>query len=149
MHPNSALYSQDFYAWCCTTAALIRAGKWYDIDPEALAEEIDSLGRSQKRELGSRVEVLVMHLLKWCYQSRGGEQSHSWYDTILEQRGQIQALLDDNPSLRSQVPDVLSTRYSRARTRAIGETRLHAAAFPETSPWTDAQVLDEAFWPES
>ena len=59
---NTELYNADFYAWCLTTAALIQEGKWYDIDREALAEEIESVGRSQKRELESRVHVLVMHL---------------------------------------------------------------------------------------
>src|SRR5215510_7417093 len=55
MSTNAELYEQDFYAWTQTTAALIRAGKWYDLDPEALAEEIESLGKSQHRELGSRL----------------------------------------------------------------------------------------------
>ncbi len=68
MTTNAALYAQDFYTWTQTTAALIRAGKWADIDAESLAEEIESLGKSQQRELASRLDALLMHLLKWRYQ---------------------------------------------------------------------------------
>jgi len=145
---NRALYERDFYAWTQTTAALIRAGKWYDLDREALAEEVESLGRSEKRALEHRLEVLVMHLLKWCYQPDYREQSHSWYDTIREQRSQLARLLRDNPSLRPQVPTLLTEGYPEARRRAIGETRLHTARFPQTCPWTPEQVQDADFWPE-
>ncbi len=68
MRANTELYDQDFYAWTQTTADLLRAGKWDDLDREALAEEIESLGKGQHRELGSRLDVLVMHLLQWRYQ---------------------------------------------------------------------------------
>jgi hypothetical protein len=149
MGTNAALYAADFYAWCLTTAALIRARKWHDIDPESVAEEVESLGRSEKRELESRLEVLMMHLLKWCYQPERREDSHSWYDTILEQRSQLARLLRDNPSLRPQVSTLLTEGYSDARRRALGETRLLAAVFPQTCPWTSDQVLDAEFWPEA
>jgi hypothetical protein len=59
---NAQLYEEDFFEWTQATAALIRAGKWYDLNPEALAEEVESLGKSDWRELGSRLDVLVMHL---------------------------------------------------------------------------------------
>src|SRR6266849_1972761 len=97
MGSNAELYEQDFYAWTQTTAALIRAGKWYDLDWEALAEEVESLGKSQHRELGSRLDVLVMHLLKWRYQP--SEHSRSWRSTIRTQRRELRRLLQQNPSL--------------------------------------------------
>lgn len=147
MGTNAELYRADFYAWCLTTAALIRSGKWYDIDLESVAEEVESLGRSQKRELESRLEVLMMHLLKWCYQPERRESSHSWYDTILEQRSQLARLLRDNPSLRPQVPILLTAGYADARRRAVGETQILAAVFPQTCPWTADQVCDADFWP--
>ena len=93
MHTNGELYEQDFYAWTQTTADLIRAGKWDDLDREALAEEIESLGKSQYRELGSRLDVLVMHLLKWCYQPR--ERSGSRRSTIRTQRRELRRLRSD------------------------------------------------------
>lgn len=64
MSTNAELYDQDFYAWTQATAALIRAGKWYDLDREALAEEVESLGKSDWRELASRIAILLRHLLK-------------------------------------------------------------------------------------
>ena len=149
MGANTALYDTDFYVWCLTTAGLIREGKWHDLDPVVLAEEVESLGRSQKRELEHRLEVLVMHLLKWRYQLERREESHSWYDTILEQRSQLGRLLRDNSSLRPQVSMCLTEGYVDARRRALGETRLLDAVFPQVCPWTAAQVLDAEFWPEA
>jgi len=159
---NTDVYATDFYAWCLTTAALVREGQWDAIDPEALAEELESLGKSQKRELESRLEVLVMHLLKWEYQPQLRQEGHSWYDTILEQRNQIARLLRDNPSLRPQVPHLVEDVYPDARQRAMGEMApwtqirdrghfdphdVHIAAVPLTCPWTDVQILDKDFWP--
>ena len=149
MATNTELYEQDLYSWCLTTAALLRDGKGPDVDLAAVAEELESMGRSHARELGSRLEVLGMHLLKWRFQPDRREDSHSWYDTILEQRGQLQALLVESPSLRPQVPSLLTACYSRARQRAIGETSLTAAAFPDICPWTADQVLDDVFWPSA
>lgn len=148
MHPNTTLYEQDLYTWCLATADLIRAGKWHDIDLDALAEEIESLGKSQKRELEHRLEVLVMHLLKWRYQPERRVDSHSWYDTIREQRNRLARLLRDNPGLRPQLALALTEGYAEARLRALGETRLLAGVMPTTCPWTAAQVLDTTFWPE-
>ena len=147
MHTNAALYDQDFYAWTQTTAALIRAGKWHDLDPEALAEEIESLGKSQHRELGSRLDVLVLHLLKWCYQPL--ERSGSWRRTIRTQRRELRRLLQQNPSLRPLVPSAVEDGYPDARLDAGDETGLPLVTFPEACPWTPAQVLAEDFWPEA
>lgn len=148
MHPNTALYDEDFFAWCLTTATLIRDGKWHEIDPAALAEEIESLGKSQRRELYSRLDVLLMHLLKWLAQPERRVESHSWEDTIEEQRIQLELLLRDNPSLRPQIPVLLPDIYRDALRHAVRATRLHAAVFPPTCPWTIAQILDADFWPE-
>jgi hypothetical protein len=169
---NTDLYATDFYAWCLTTAQLVRTGQWEEIDPEALVEELEGLARTDKRKLESRLEVLVMHLLKWKYQPQGHLDSHSWYDTILDQRNQLARLLRDNPSLRRQVPALLPEVYDNARQRAIGEMgpagplqmpATHGPAergrldlrdlarrslLPMACPWTDSQILDKDFWPE-
>src|SRR5262249_26302170 len=147
MSTNAELYEDDFYSWTQTTAALIRAGKWHDLAPDAVAEEVESLGRSEKRELEHRLEVLVMHLLKWRYQPTYRDQSHSCYATILAKRSQPPLLLRDNPSLRSQVPPLLVDIYPAARRRAMGETRLDTGRFPVTCPWQADQVLNAEFWP--
>jgi len=147
MSTNAELYEQDFYAWTQTTAGLIRAGKWRDLDPEALAEEVESLGKSQHRELGSRLDVLVLHLLKWCYQPR--DRSGSWRSTIRTQRRELRRLLQQNPSLRPLVPNAVADGYPDARLDAGDETGLPLATFPAACPWTSAQVLDADFWPET
>ena len=147
MRRNAQLYEEDFFEWTQATAALIRAGKWYDLDREILAEEVESLGKSDWRELGSRLDVLVMHLLKWRYQP--SERSRSWRSTIRTQRRELRRLLQQNPSLHAQVVGVIADGYSDARLEASDETGLPLTIFPECCPWTAEQVLDADFWPES
>ena len=148
MGTNAELYKQDFFAWTQTTAAMIRAGKWYDIAPEALAEEVESLGARDHRELRQRLQRLVTHLLKWQYQPSRRQTGHSWRSTIRTQRQEIADLVEQSPSLRCTVPDALMARYALAREHASTQTRLPLATFPETCPWTPEQVLDTDFWPE-
>ena len=81
------LYDKDFYQWTLYNAELLRQGKITEIDIQNIAEELESMGKSQKRELISRLAVLIMHLLKWQYQPE--KRSHSWIETINEQRRQI------------------------------------------------------------
>ena len=148
MSTNAELYEQDFFAWTQTTAALIRAGKWQAVDTESVAEEVESLGRSERHALESRLEKLVLHLLKWRYQPEKRVRGHSWADTIREQRRRLSRLLDQSPSLRPTVPTVLTESYLYVRQRAQLQTRLPLSTFPETCPWTPEQVLDADFWPE-
>jgi hypothetical protein len=149
MSTNAELYDQDFYAWTQATAALIRAGKWYDLDREALAEEVESLGKSDWRELASRIAVLLRHLLKWRYQPERRQRGRSWRSTIWEQRSRLRRLLRQSPSLVPLVPQTLAEEYPEARQRASEETGLSLGTFPETCPWTAEQVLDTDFWPEA
>jgi hypothetical protein len=83
---SGTLYAEDFYLWTQQQAALLRTGKWQELDYENLAEEIASVGRSEKRELGHRLEVLLTHLLKWQYRPEGRWEGHSWEDTIWERQ---------------------------------------------------------------
>jgi hypothetical protein len=64
---SGTLYAEDFYLWTQQQAALLRAGQWQQLDYDNLAEEIESVGRSEKRELGNGLEVLLTYLLKWQY----------------------------------------------------------------------------------
>ena len=173
---NTDVYATDFYAWCLTTAQLVREGQWDAIDPKALAEELESLGKSQKRELESRLEGLVMHLLKWEHQPGRRQEGHSWYDTIREHRSQIARLLRDNPSLKPQVAPLLAEVYPEARAWALGEMTAYTqekllrqfiqrdpldqrlgrgldlqafgiSPLPPQCPWTEGQILDKDFWP--
>jgi hypothetical protein len=131
--------------WSQEQAALLRDKKFTDLDLDNLAEEIEALGKRDRRELESRLRVLMTHLLKWRYQSE--ERSGSWRGTITEQRLRIQRLLRDSPSLLIQVQAGAHSEYPDARTKALDETGL--LTLPETCPFTAAQILDTAFWPEA
>jgi len=146
MPTNTELYDHDFYAWTQEQAALLRKGAVHALDLTNLAEEIESLGKSQHRELGSRLDVLMLHLLKWGYQPL--ERSGSWRSTIRTQRRELRRLLQQQPSLRPLVPDAVADGYPDARLDAGDETGLPLATFPATCPWTPEQVLDADFWPE-
>jgi Domain of unknown function DUF29 len=143
------LYNQDFYSWAMTTAELMRQRKWDEIDWDAVIEEIEGLARRDKRELASRLELLVIHLLKWCAQPQGRQLGHSWRDTIHEQRSEIELVLEDSPSLRREVDALLSKRYRKARERALDQTGLPETALPRICPWNSVQILADDFWPET
>lgn len=103
---------------------MIRASKEGDIDRETLAEEVEGLGISQKHAMESHLRNLVMHLLEWPYQPGGRQTGHSWRSSIINARDEIAMLLDDSPSLRPQVSDLLTRRYPAARRLAQNETGL-------------------------
>lgn len=105
------------------------------------------MGKRDRRVLESRLEVLVMHLLKWVYQPEGRQTGYSWRNTIRTQRRDIRRILRDSPSLRRQVPDMIEADYQDVRLDASNETGLPPETFPEDCPWTAEQVLDNAFWP--
>lgn len=146
MDRNSACYDEDFYAWTQEQARLLRSGEFSQIDAVNLAEEIEDMGKSNRRELGSRLAVLVMHLLKWRFQPNN--RSPSWAATIRGQRDEIEELLADSPSLRPIVHDALSTVYARARRKAVGDKGLPETTFPVECPFTPEQILAEDFLPQ-
>ena len=98
MSQNSVLYEEDFFAWTIEQARLLRAGELSAVDTANIAEEIESMGRSDRRELQSRLVVLIMHLLNWRFQPSA--RSRSWSATIEEQRLQIENILSESPSLQ-------------------------------------------------
>jgi hypothetical protein len=144
--PASSLYDQDFYAWANEQAALLRAGKLADADIAHIAEEIESMGRTEKRELVSRLTILLMHLLKWQYQAE--RRSRSWAATIRNQRLDVADHLLDNPSLKARLPESLAAAYERARNSATAETDLPESLFPLECPWSFEQSIEAEFWPE-
>jgi len=146
MPEKSPLYDRDFYAWSRQQAELLRAGKLAEADIEHIAEEIDSMGRTEKRELISRLTVLLLHLLKWRHQP--GKRGPSWEASIANQRDDIADHLDDNPSLKPLLPQALASAYRKAFREAVAETGLPGPTFPEACPWTVEQVLDGGFWPQ-
>jgi hypothetical protein len=150
--PNHTLYEQDFYAWTQTTANLIRAGQWYDIDRDALAEEIESLGKSEQHELSNRLSPLLEHLLKLAiaalrFPHALSRAERGWRATVKTQRLHIAHVLRDNPSLRPTVPRALADAYEVARVQAAVALDIEEVTIPETCPWTPEQVLNADFWP--
>lgn len=104
------------------------------------------MGRTEKRELVSRLTVLLLHLLTWRCQP--GKRGPSWEASIANLRDDIAEHLDDNPSLKPLLPDASAFAYRKARREAVAETGLPRATFPEASPWTVEQALDADFWPD-
>jgi Domain of unknown function DUF29 len=145
MPAKSTLYDRDFYAWSREQADLLRAGKLAEADIGHIAEEIDSMGRTEKRELISRLDVLLLHLLKWHHQP--GKRGPSWEASIFVQRNRLADHLDDNPSLRPLLPQAMASAYRIARREAVAETGLPGETFPDVCPWTADEVLDDGFWP--
>ena len=143
---GSAGYETDFHAWANEQGALLRAGKFSAADIENIAEEIESLGRSEKRELASRLAGLLLHLLKWQFQP--GLQSRSWQLSIIEQREAVVSHLADNPSLKSRLQDCIRSAYGRAHLGVQRETGLSDKMFPASCPYTFQQMMDDAFWPQ-
>lgn len=139
-------YEQDFYGWTQEQAALLRAGRLADLDIDNLIEEIETMGRSEKRELESRLTVLLVHLLKWHYQPV--RRSRSWNLTIDGQRIRFFRVFSDNPGLKPLLPDLLANAYRLARVDVSKETGMDIKTFPVDCPWDFQQITDDAYYPD-
>jgi len=145
MPGNSVDYEDDFYAWTVEQVRLLRCGELSAIDIANIAEEIESMGRSDLRAIESRLTVLLTHLLK--RQAQPDARSVSWSGTIREQRRQIERLLRESPSLRPYVAAALAEAYRNAREDAAEEVGLSETAFPAECPFTPEEVLSRGFLP--
>ncbi|HGM5420636.1 TPA: DUF29 domain-containing protein [Serratia liquefaciens] len=139
-------YDSDFYGWTQEQADLLRSGSLSELDTQNLLEEIESMGRSERRELESRLEVLLAHLLKWKYQE--GRRSRSWTLTIIGQRQKVSRCLKESPSLKHKLNESLEGAYSDAIIAAERETQISRNVFPDTCPWTFEQIMDTDFYPQ-
>jgi hypothetical protein len=144
---KTSRYDADFYEWAKEQAAALRERHYELLDFENLAEEIEGLARSDRRELRSRVVQILVHLLKCQFQP--GRRSRSWEATLASQRTEIEAVVRDSPSLRREVPELITDAYASARRIAAKEIRLEQLSerFPMTCPWSVEQVLDPDFYP--
>jgi hypothetical protein len=146
MASRSPLHESDFYAWAFEQAALLRAGRVEEADLGLIAEEIESLGKTEKRELVRRLTVLLLRLLQWRRQPE--MRGNSWRLSIANARDEIADLLADNPSLKAQIPEIQASAYRYARRKAAAETGLTEDAFSKICPWDFASATNEDFWPE-
>ena len=144
---NSTLYNRDFYAWANEQAGLLRAGKLGEADIVHIAEEIESMGKTEKRELVGRLTVLLLHLLKWQFQPvfRG----HSWRTSVRVQRIALTSHMRDNPSLKAALDDAITEAYRIARIEAEDETGLAEDTFPSACPWSFEKMIADKFWPKT
>jgi hypothetical protein len=143
---SNTLYDLDFYAWTNEQVRLLRAGQLSEADIEHIAEEIESMGRAEKRELVSRLTVLLLHLLKWKFQPN--PRGSSWEATIAVQRDDLTDHLADNPSLKASLGEAMVSAYRKAIIMAAGETGLDRSTFPAICAWSFEEVMDPNFWPD-
>lgn len=140
---DKTLYDRDFYQWLTETAYLLAEGRLSELDITHLMDEIESMGKSQKRAIESYLSVLLLHLLQWRYQP--DRRSGSWKSSIRNSRRAIQKRIQESPSLTSYPEIVFLECYALARENAADETELPLNIFPETPPFTIEQALNQEF----
>jgi hypothetical protein len=144
---TTATYETDFYQWTQQQAAILRQGQFnrVDLDLANIAEEIESMGKRDRRAISGYLQNVLMHLLKWQYQPQ--RRGTSWRLSIRNGREQILDLLEESPSLKPQLDGFLQKEYPRARNNAADETGLPFTAFPDQCPFTLDQITGD-WWPE-
>ncbi|HSA81209.1 MAG TPA: DUF29 domain-containing protein [Geminicoccaceae bacterium] len=140
-------YADDLHAWSLEQAALLRARRTEGLDWERLAEELEAMVGRDRRELKSRLRVILLHLLKW--QTQPARRGASWRKTLRAQRQHIRDLLQESPSLRPQVPALVLEAYPDAVKNAVDETGLPLGRFPVDCPYAADEVRPEAFLPDT
>lgn len=141
----ASLYTTDFYAWAQHQSDYLRLEEFDKIDWQNIAEELQDLGNQTRREVESRLRLIIMHLLKWQWQP--DHQSRSWRNTINVQRRDLMRLLKKNPTLRAQLSDFVPDAYAEACEDAFEEMGLLHWTFPADCPYTAEQLVDTEFWP--
>jgi hypothetical protein len=145
---KTSLYNQDFYLWIEQTVQALKNRDLNSLDWENLIEEVEGMGRSEKRELKSRLLVVIEHLLKIMFwESEKSQTLRSWRNTVLEQRYQLELLLEDSPSLRPMLQDSFADSYDKARLQTLRKYSLPETLLPTDPPFSLEQVLDSDFLP--
>ena len=132
-------YTDDYAGWVEDTARAIEEGRFDEIDRHALADEVRDLGKSERARMESALRILLIHLLKMKYQPE--KRTRSWEASIRVQRKHAAQFLLESPSLRPDLPRLVSSAYDDARIDAANETGIDIDTFPETCEWTVEQVL--------
>ncbi len=142
---QDTLYERDFHAWLMEQAAVLRARSSEGIDWDNLAEEVESVARSEKREIRDRLENLIRHLLKWQFQP--GRRAESWRIKIGEERTFLSGLVETSPSLSEFVSEAYPEEYRGGRRLALDDIGVRGDAIPETPPFDLDQALNDRFLP--
>ena len=141
--PARTDYARDVYTWSQEQARAIREGRFEDIDRENVAEEIESVGRTEFNSLISALRVLMRHMLKWDHQPE--QRSRSWENTIKEQRNRVHRQFRKNPSLKSQRDEVVRDGYASGRLLASTEADMDVDRFPEECPYDWDAIVGREF----
>jgi hypothetical protein len=141
--PVNAEYERDLYSWSQAQARLLREGNWDTVDRDNVAEEIESLRRTEFNRLESALRVLLLHVLKWDRQPK--LRSRSWVFSIQAQRVEIDDVLADNPGLKPRIGEALTRAYRKARIEAAKETGLVLEEFPQTCRATFEDLTTRTF----
>ena len=139
-------YEQDYYLWLQHTLKLLREHQFSELDIPHLIEEIEDMGRSEKRAVESNLVVILMHLLKYQYQPQ--KRSNRWKASIREHRRRLRKLFKDSPSLKPYFHEVLYECYQDAREQASDETGLSLETFPIESPFTPEETMNRDYLPD-
>jgi Domain of unknown function DUF29 len=139
-------YEQDFFAWTQEQAEMLRARRTLGLDWDNLSEEIDSVGRRDRRKLEGRLRRILHHLLKW--QAQPGLRGPSWRNTLIEQRRRVEKLLRESPSLRSHLQELVDEAYPDAVRDAVNESGLRPQTFAADCPFAVEQILDPDYLPD-
>jgi transposase len=151
----SELYQTDYSAWALRQAELLRAGHYAELDIDHLLQELGDMSKSDRRELESRLLILIAHLLKWQFQYQTLSErwrefdGRSWRATIVEQRKQLAVLLRQSPGLKSILSETISGTYPDAVDLASKETGLPSETFPAQCPYRGKQLLEDDWYPDS
>ena len=142
---TSQTYQLDFNTWTHQTAQLLREGRWAEVDTEHLIEEIEDLGKRDRRAVTSQLIRLLLHLLEWQYQPE--RRSDSWLDSITDARVQIDLAFEDSPSLRNYLAEQVEKSYERSQRQAAQQTKLAVSDFPSTCPYSLEDILKQDWLP--
>jgi hypothetical protein len=132
---NKSLYDNDFYEWSAVQADLLRKNNFEKADIENIIEEIESLGRRDKKSLKSEIKRLLHHMLKLTYAHEYKGNSNSWEASIKSAKDHINDLLDESPSLRNEIPAIMEISYEDALLLAIADCCHAEHLFPKKCPW--------------
>lgn len=142
---SQTLYETDYLQWLETTLEKLQSQDYTHVDWENLIEEIADMGRSERRSIKSNLIVILVHLLKWEFQSE--KRSGSWEGSIIEHRRRVREALDDSPSLKPHLESIFAESYTQAVKQAKAETGLPVELFPVMSPYELSEVINDEFLP--
>ncbi|CAD5938850.1 hypothetical protein PCC9214_01785 [Planktothrix tepida] len=144
--PNSSLYEEDYHLWLMNTIHQLQQGKLAEVDMVNLIEELEAMVRSEKKAIRSNLRILLIHLLKYKYQSE--KRTNSWLFTIREHRKRLRDDFKNSPSLKRYFLDVFEECYQDARELTADETGLTVDTFPVESPFSQEDTLNPDYLPE-